>query len=129
MVRPVEATVTYHDNCCVGRRCGCYDPPRSLLQLIPGLKLVEMARNRDNALCCGGGGGGMWLDAHIVAQGGQRLSDQRVRPGRRDRRRHAGRLLPLRAGAVRGRRQGRGPGGPAEGPRHHRIVGRMHGLG
>ncbi|MGA2032372.1 MAG: (Fe-S)-binding protein [Thermoguttaceae bacterium] len=79
VVKPVEATVTYHDNCCVGRRCGCYDPPRSLLELIPGLKLVEMVRNRDNSLCCGGGGGGMWLDGHIVAQGGQRLSDQRVR--------------------------------------------------
>jgi len=79
LVKPVEATATYHDNCCVGRRCGCYDPPRSLLQLIPGLKLVEMTRNRDNALCCGGGGGGMWLDAHIVAHGGRRLSDERVR--------------------------------------------------
>jgi len=79
VVKPVEGTVTYHDNCCVGRRCGCYDPPRSLLQAIPGLKLVEMARHHDNALCCGGGGGGMWLDAHIVAHGGQRLSDQRVR--------------------------------------------------
>ena len=45
---------------------------------MPGVKLVEMDRNRDDALCCGGGGGGMWLDAHIVAQGGQRLSDQRV---------------------------------------------------
>ena len=79
MVKPVEAVVTYHDNCCVGRRCGCYDPPRSLLGLIPGVKLVEMARNRDDSLCCGGGGGGMWLDAHIVAHGGQRLSDQRIR--------------------------------------------------
>ena len=38
-----------------------------------------MARNRDDSLCCGGGGGGMWLDAHIVAHGGQRLSDERVR--------------------------------------------------
>jgi len=46
--------------------------------LVPGVKLVEMSRTRDNALCCGGGGGGMWLDAHIVAQGGQRLSDRRV---------------------------------------------------
>jgi Fe-S oxidoreductase len=79
LVKPVEATVTYHDNCCTGRRCGYYDPPRSLLEMIPGVKLVEMARNRENALCCGGGGGGMWLDAHIVAQGGHRLSDQRVR--------------------------------------------------
>ena len=79
VVKPIEATVTYHDNCCVGRRYGCYDPPRSLLQLIPGLKLVEMARHRDDALCCGGGGGGMWLDGHIVAQGGHRLSDERIR--------------------------------------------------
>jgi len=79
LIKPVEATVTYHDNCCTGRRCGCYEPPRALLETISGVKLVEMARNRDNALCCGGGGGGMWLDAHITAHGGQRLSDQRVR--------------------------------------------------
>jgi Fe-S oxidoreductase len=78
IVRPVESTVTYHDNCCLGRRYGCYDPPRSLLEMIPGLKLVEMSRRRANALCCGGGGGGMWLDGHIVAQGGRRLSDERV---------------------------------------------------
>jgi Fe-S oxidoreductase len=79
LVKPVPCTVTYHDNCCVGRRSGCYEPPRALLEAIPGVKLVEMVRHRDNALCCGGGGGGMWLDAHIVAHGGQRLSDQRVR--------------------------------------------------
>jgi len=79
VVKPIETVVTYHDNCCVGRRCGCYDPPRELLKLIPGVKLVEMSRNRDDSLCCGGGGGGMWLDAHIVAHGGQRLSDERVR--------------------------------------------------
>ncbi|MBN2128038.1 MAG: (Fe-S)-binding protein, partial [Sedimentisphaerales bacterium] len=54
----VEATVTYHDNCCVGRRCGCFDAPRQLLEAIPGITLVEMPRNRDYALCCGGGGGG-----------------------------------------------------------------------
>jgi dimethylglycine catabolism B len=78
IARPVESVVTYHDNCCLGRRCGCYDAPRSLLELVPGVKLVEMSRTRDNSLCCGGGGGGMWLDSHIVAQGGLRLSDQRV---------------------------------------------------
>lgn len=78
LVRPIEVTVTYHDNCCVGRRCECYEPPRELLRLIPGLKLVEMPRNREIALCCGGGGGGMWLDGHIVEHGGRRLSDERV---------------------------------------------------
>ena len=78
IARPVEAVVTYHDNCCLGRRCGCYDPPRSLLELVPGVKLVEMARNRDNALCCGGGGGGMWLTPTSWPRAGTRLSDLRV---------------------------------------------------
>jgi dimethylglycine catabolism B len=77
--RSVQATVTYHDNCCVGRRCGCYEPPRELLEAIPGVELVEMPRNRENGLCCGGGGGGMWLDGHINEHGGRRLSDDRVR--------------------------------------------------
>jgi len=79
LVKPVAAKVTYHDNCCLGRRCGCYDPPRAILQVIPGIELVEMPRNRESALCCGGGGGGMWLDAHITAHGGRRLSDDRIR--------------------------------------------------
>ncbi len=77
--KPVEATVTYHDNCCVGRRCNCFDPPRALLGAIPGVSLVEMRHSHEEALCCGGGGGGMWLDGHIVANGGQRLSDRRIR--------------------------------------------------
>ncbi|MEW6236449.1 MAG: (Fe-S)-binding protein [Candidatus Omnitrophota bacterium] len=77
--RPIPAKVTYHDNCCIGRRCQCYEPPRQLLQAIPGIELVEMERNRDNALCCGGGGGGMWLDGHITTHGGHRLSDERVK--------------------------------------------------
>ncbi len=79
IVRSLEAVVTYHDNCCVARRCRCFEPPRALLEAIPGLKLVEMERNRDDALCCGGGAGGMWLDAHIEAHGGYRLSNERIK--------------------------------------------------
>ena len=78
LTRPVERKITYHDNCCVGRRCSMFEPPRELLQAIPGVELVEMVRNRENALCCGGGGGGMWLDGHITEHGGRRLSDDRV---------------------------------------------------
>ena len=102
LIRPVSGRVTYHNNCCAGRRCGCYEPPRGILELIPGLELVEMERNRDNSLCCGGGGGGMWLDAHIVARGGRRLSDERVRQAAATRRRYARRFLSLRTLAVRG---------------------------
>lgn len=75
---PITARVTYHDNCCLGRMCGIYDPPRDLLRAIPGVTLVEMPFARENALCCGGGGGGMWLDTVIWQAAGERLSDRRV---------------------------------------------------
>jgi Fe-S oxidoreductase len=36
---------------------GIYDPPRTILNSVPGLELVEMERIRENAWCCGAGGG------------------------------------------------------------------------
>jgi heterodisulfide reductase subunit D len=48
----VEKTVTLHDSCNLGRGCGDYESVRKLLGAIPGIRLVEMARNRENASCC-----------------------------------------------------------------------------
>jgi dimethylglycine catabolism B len=78
LTRRLPYTVTYHDSCCLGRHNGFYDEPRALLAAIPGVRLVEMAHNRANSLCCGGGGGGMWLDTYYKAKGYPRLSDRRV---------------------------------------------------
>jgi len=36
---------------------GIYEPPRNILNNIPGLKLVEMERIREYSWCCGAGGG------------------------------------------------------------------------
>jgi Fe-S oxidoreductase len=49
---PADA-VTYHDPCRLGRLAGIYDAPRKLLGMLPEVYLLEMERNRENALCCG----------------------------------------------------------------------------
>jgi Fe-S oxidoreductase len=67
-------TVTYHDPCYLGKHNEMFDPPRELLTMIPGLRLVEMKMTRDESLCCGGGGGRMFAEVEEE----QRLSDMRI---------------------------------------------------
>lgn len=75
----INASVTYHDPCYLGRANGIYDAPRQLLQMIPGIELLEMSHNKELSLCCGGGGGGMWLDGFRWEKAKARISEWRVR--------------------------------------------------
>jgi heterodisulfide reductase subunit D len=55
--KPINKKVTYHDSCHLGRGCGVYAAPRTILRAIPDIQLVEMGRNQRWSWCCGGGGG------------------------------------------------------------------------
>ncbi len=57
LTKALNMKITYHDPCHIGRHMGVYEPPREILKKIPGIELVEMGRNKQNAWCCGSGAG------------------------------------------------------------------------
>jgi len=69
----LDGTYTYHDSCFLGRYNQVYDQPRSILNAISGVKVVEMERNFSKSFCCGAGGARMWMEEH-----GDRINNART---------------------------------------------------
>ena len=62
LTNELNAKLTYHDPCYLGRYNDVYQEPREILQSIPKTNLKEMERSRNKSFCCGGGGGLMWIE-------------------------------------------------------------------
>ena len=72
---PIDASITYHDPCYLGRHNGVYDAPRSLLHIL-GNEVLELDRARENSFCCGAGGAQFWKEEEA---GAERISENRFR--------------------------------------------------
>ena len=75
----LDASITYHDPCYLGRHNDVYDAPRNLLKVL-GNDFVEMERSRNNSFCCGAGGAQFWKEEE---PGDERISENRFKEAQR----------------------------------------------
>ena len=67
--------ITFHDSCYLGRHNKMFQPPREIIDSIPGAKRIEMKRTGEWSFCCGAGGGRMFLEETR----GERINENRAK--------------------------------------------------
>ncbi|MBP8879932.1 MAG: (Fe-S)-binding protein [Dermatophilaceae bacterium] len=77
-IQRVDASVTYHDPCYLGRHNRIFAPPREVLGAVPGAVLTEMPRTKERSFCCGAGGARMWMDENLGTRINQNRADEAI---------------------------------------------------
>ena len=80
-LKVLDLTVTYHDPCDLGRGARVFDEPREIIRSIPGVKFVELERNRENCQCCGGGGNLEMMDVTLSADIAKNKIEEALKTG------------------------------------------------
>jgi heterodisulfide reductase subunit D len=80
-MKDTPLTVTYHDPCDLGRGARVFDAPREAIRSIPGVRLIELPRNREDCQCCGGGGNLEMLDGPLSTEIAKRKIEEVMSTG------------------------------------------------
>jgi heterodisulfide reductase subunit D len=80
-LKEINAVVTYHDPCDLGRNSGLFESPREVIKAIPGISLVELPHNRMESVCCGGGGNLEMVDPELAGKVAQMKIDEILSTG------------------------------------------------
>jgi heterodisulfide reductase subunit D len=80
-LKPLDITVTYHDPCDLGRGARVFEAPREVIRAIPGVRFVELPRNRQNCQCCGGGGNLEMMDPQLSSEIAKRKIEEILSTG------------------------------------------------
>jgi Fe-S oxidoreductase len=76
----IDISVTYHDPCYLGRYNRVFNPPRFILESIPGLQVKSIVNEREKSTCCGGGGAQIWYEmpgSHINVMRFEELNEHK----------------------------------------------------
>ena len=69
-----KGLTVFHDPCYLGRYNDQYDPPRNVIDAVPGMQREDVAQSKRFGRCCGAGGGRMFMEENV----GIRMNENRL---------------------------------------------------
>ncbi len=77
----VDAEITFHDPCYLGRYNDTYEAPRAVIAAVAKTPVKEMSMNKRESFCCGAGGGRMFMEEHQGTRINHARTEQAIATG------------------------------------------------